>query len=185
MSFWEKFKSVFGEGVEKVSEKSVQWSNLARLKWEQRSIKTSVNEVLNELGGKVYQLHVDRTEDQLNAATSEIISKLTSLEEELAENEQKIDDLVNRGVDKEQLKEFKQDLELGDGRIEQTVLEKTSNLVGKKLLEIRFPKQVLIGAIVRDERVIIPDGKTKLKVGDKVTLLGEKKDVEKALELLK
>jgi K+/H+ antiporter YhaU regulatory subunit KhtT len=185
MNFWDKFKSAFGEGVEKVSAKTVEWSNLARFKWEQRNIQTSIDEVLNELGGKVYQLHIDQQEDQLLAATDEITSKLTSLEEELAEKEQAIDDLVKRGVDKEQLKEFKQDLELGDGKIEQIILEETSDLVGKKLMEIRFPKKVLIGAIVRNERVIIPDGQTKLKVGDKVTLLGEKKDVEKALELLK
>jgi K+/H+ antiporter YhaU regulatory subunit KhtT len=185
MSFWEKFKSAFGEGVERVSEKTVQWSNLARLKWEQRNLQTSIDEVLNELGGEIYQLYVDKKGNQLLSAAKEILDRLTLLEKKMAEKEQEVEDLIKRGVDKDQLKEFKQDLELGDGKIEQIMLEKTSNLIGKKLLEIRFPKKVLIGAIVRNERVIIPDGQTKLRVGDRVTLLGEKKDVEKALQLLK
>ena len=90
MSFWDKFKSAFSEGVEKVSSKTFEWSDLAKLKWEQRNIQTSIDEVLNELGGKVYQLHVDQQEDQLIAATEEIISKLTSLEEELSEKGQEI-----------------------------------------------------------------------------------------------
>ncbi|MFH1943139.1 MAG: TrkA C-terminal domain-containing protein, partial [bacterium] len=85
---------------------------------------------------------------------------------------------------RKQVKGLKRDLEMGDGTIEQIVVEENSPLSGKKLMEIKFPKAVLVGTIVRNDQVIIPDGQTILEKGDKVTLLGKKEDVEEILNKL-
>jgi trk system potassium uptake protein TrkA len=54
--------------------------------------------------------------------------------------------------------------------IEAEALE-TSSLVGKTLKESNLPKGVIIGAIVRDEKVISPRGDTIIDKNDSVVLL--------------
>ncbi|MBN2009523.1 hypothetical protein JW960_09290 [candidate division KSB1 bacterium] len=183
MSFWDKLKVAFNDSVDTLSEKTSEWSALAKLRWEQRAIQGKIDKANNELGGVVYQLFVEKQQEQLKLDTKNNIEKISTLKAELADKEAEIKELLERGIDNAELKGFKKDLELGDGKIEQVVIEESSDVLGKKLMEISLPEKVLIGVIVRDEQVIIPDGQTSFLVGDKVTLLGEKEDVEKALAL--
>lgn len=60
----------------------------------------------------------------------------------------------------------------------------TSAIVNKPIRKIKFPKNALIGAVVRDDKVIIPGGDDIILPDDKVvifTLSGSIKKVEKAL----
>ena len=60
----------------------------------------------------------------------------------------------------------------------------TSDLVGRPLRELDFPKDAIVGAIVRDSRVIIPDGSTVIQAGDRVMIFAlttAMAQVEKAL----
>ena len=65
--------------------------------------------------------------------------------------------------------------------IEAEALE-TSSLVGKPLREVKLPTGVIVGAIVRDDEVIIPRGDTVIEPHDRVIMLaaaGAVKKVEK------
>ncbi|MBW7849165.1 MAG: Trk system potassium transporter TrkA [Rhodospirillales bacterium] len=62
--------------------------------------------------------------------------------------------------------------------IEADALE-TSPLVGKPLKEIRLPKGVLIGAVVRDGQVISPRGTTVVQANDRVVLFAASEAVKK------
>jgi len=60
----------------------------------------------------------------------------------------------------------------------------TSEIVGKSLRDVSFPKGVLVGSIVRGSEVIIPTGDTKVEAGDRVILFARPEAisrVEKAL----
>jgi len=185
MNLWEKIKKGFGVGVETVSEKTEELSVLAKLNWEKFKIQKSIDKETNKLGGKVFQLHVENREKDFTTETKEIVQKLNELEEQLQSKVNEINQVSDTGeIDKKQLNEFKQDLELGDGTIEQLVIDEKCKIAGKKLVEIKFPENVLVGAIVREEKVIIPDGNTVIQQGDKVTLLGEKDDVSEALKII-
>jgi K+/H+ antiporter YhaU regulatory subunit KhtT len=184
-NLWEKIKTGFGVGVEKVSEKTEELSILAKLNWERFKIQKSIEKEFNKLGGKVFQLHVDNREKELTNETKDIVQKLNTLEGQLQAKIEEIKEVSDKGeIDKRHLKEFKRDLELGDGTIEQLVIEENCKLAGKKLKEIKFPENVLLGAIVRKEKVVIPDGNTIIQIGDKVTLLGEKDDVREAIKII-
>jgi len=183
MNLWEKIKSGFSDSVEAISDKTSEWSNLAKLRFEQHSIQKSMEKSYNELGGKVYHLHVENRKNQLIDETKEIVQHLKSFEDQLQQKQNEIKEIIEKGVDAHQLKEFRKDLELGDGAIEQISIEDNSKIIGKKLMEIKFPENVLVGAVVRNDKVIIPDGKTSFQQGDKVTLLGEKADVELAMQI--
>ncbi|MEE4310334.1 MAG: TrkA C-terminal domain-containing protein [candidate division KSB1 bacterium] len=183
MSLWERIKRSFSGGVESISDKTTEWSAIAKLKWENHGIKKDVEKSLTELGDMVYQLHTEGKDDQILAESKGLVQQIEAFEERLAEKEEEIRQLTEKGVNPHQLKELRKDLELGDGAIDQIVIAEDSKMIGKKLMEINFPDNVLIGAIVRDDKVIIPDGQTVVQEGDKLTLIGEKDDVEVALSL--
>lgn len=185
MNLWEKIKKGFGAGVETVSEKTDELATLAKLNWEKFKIQKSLEKEMNKLGGKVYQLHIEKREKELSIETEDIVQRLNTLEEQLQQKVKEIEEVSDKGtVDKKQLSEFKKDLEMADGTIEQIVIEENSKIIDKKLMEIKFPDNVLLGAIVREGKVIIPDGNTVIQKGDKVTLLGEKDEVNEAVQIM-
>jgi trk system potassium uptake protein TrkA len=60
----------------------------------------------------------------------------------------------------------------------------TCQLVGKPLMDIKFPRQALIAAIVRDGTVIIPGGMDVIQPGDHIIIFTKREavhQVEKAL----
>jgi Kef-type K+ transport system membrane component KefB/Trk K+ transport system NAD-binding subunit len=54
----------------------------------------------------------------------------------------------------------------------------------KRLEEIKFPGNCLVISIIRDNEKIFPNAKRKIKIGDKLLLVGDRKSVEKSLLLL-
>lgn len=58
-----------------------------------------------------------------------------------------------------------------------------SSVIGKPLRDVRFPNQVLIGGIVRGEKVIVPRGEDALEAGDTVLVIANAKSIE-AMEKL-
>lgn len=177
MNLWEKIKAGLDEGLETISEKTVEMSQLIRLKWERRGIQKEINQELIGLGEKVFHLHATKKHGLLREETKPHVETLDTLEKRLEEKEGEIEDLTDK-IDRKQVKGLKKDLEMGNGTIEQIIVDEQSPLSNKKLMEIKFPKAVLVGTIVREDQVIIPDGYTVLQKGDKVTLLGKKEDVE-------
>jgi CIC family chloride channel protein len=59
-------------------------------------------------------------------------------------------------------------------RLVEFIIEPGSLSIDKTLVEIPFPKDCVVVSIVRDDKVIIPHGDTKLEAGDTVTLLLDK-----------
>ncbi len=72
----------------------------------------------------------------------------------------------------------------GKAEIMEAELKDDSVLIGKTFIEIELPKKTLVGAIIRDENVIIPSGNDRIIRGDKLiifTLQESIKQVEKLL----
>ncbi len=75
---------------------------------------------------------------------------------------------------------------LGDYEASIAVLEYVASrkLDGKKIREIRFPENTIVGAIKRDGKIIIPRGDTEVKLGDRLYILTSWKNVEKIDKML-
>lgn len=56
-------------------------------------------------------------------------------------------------------------------------LSKESHLVGKNLIEIELPKDVLLAFIIREKQVLVPHGKTILLSNDAIAIVCRKKDI--------
>ncbi|MBW1803106.1 MAG: Trk system potassium transporter TrkA, partial [Deltaproteobacteria bacterium] len=67
--------------------------------------------------------------------------------------------------------------------IEAEALE-TSDIVNRSLAEVKFPKGALVGAVVRDNTVIIPKGDTVIQPNDRLIIFTLRKEVPKLEKLL-
>jgi trk system potassium uptake protein TrkA len=70
-------------------------------------------------------------------------------------------------------------LQEGFGELIEADALETSGLVGKPLKDTKLPGGVLLGAIVRDGRVINPRGTTVIQVGDRIVMFAESHAVKK------
>lgn len=61
----------------------------------------------------------------------------------------------------------------------ETVALETSDIVDVPLKNIKFPQGAIIGAVVKDEKVLLPDGETVVKPGDKVVIFALTKVIPK------
>ena len=66
----------------------------------------------------------------------------------------------------------------------EVVLSEKSPFAGQLVQTIGLPKQTLISAIIRSGRLVMPTGTTKLRVGDVLYVLTEKKQVSKVKMVL-
>ncbi len=57
-------------------------------------------------------------------------------------------------------------LEGGEGRMMEFVVNHKTKIIEKSLSNFKLPEGILIGAIIRNDELIIPRGNTKIKVGD-------------------
>jgi len=55
----------------------------------------------------------------------------------------------------------------GQAEVVEIIIEAGTGVIGRTLAELDLPKGVMIGAIVRDDQVIIPDGSSEMAVGDR------------------
>ncbi|MGM0545489.1 MAG: amino acid permease [Bacteroidota bacterium] len=62
---------------------------------------------------------------------------------------------------------------------------KTRMMSGQKIKEIDLPGESLIAIVKRDGKITIPHGNTIIKEGDKLSIIGEKQDIETIKEMIK
>ncbi|MBW1699377.1 MAG: Trk system potassium transporter TrkA [Deltaproteobacteria bacterium] len=67
--------------------------------------------------------------------------------------------------------------------IEAVALE-TSDIVGKPLKKVAFPREVLVTIIIRDDHVIIPSGESVIVPGDRVIIFGTRQAIPKLEKIL-
>ena len=60
----------------------------------------------------------------------------------------------------------------------------SSNIVGKPLRTLKLPKSICIGAIYKDDEIIIPNGDTIIDINDIIIVFAEKKSVKKLETIL-
>jgi trk system potassium uptake protein TrkA len=75
---------------------------------------------------------------------------------------------------------------VAEGNIEivETEVKKGSVFVGKMLYEVELPKKCLIGAIIRDDDVIIPSGSDRILEMDKLIIFTLKESIKQVEKLL-
>jgi len=73
----------------------------------------------------------------------------------------------------------------GQAEIMEAEAKEGSILIGKTLREVELPKKTLIGAIIRNEKVIIPSGNDKIAGNDKLIIFTLKESIKQVEKLLR
>ena len=61
-------------------------------------------------------------------------------------------------------------------------LKEKEGITGKPLAQLGIPADLLVAAIIREQKLIIPSGDTILQEGDKISIIGKKESIEKGAE---
>lgn len=81
--------------------------------------------------------------------------------------------------------ELSEILQKGDIKLRKFIIGKHSLLDSIQLKNTSLPKNVLVGPLVREDKVILPDGNTVLRNGDMLVLLGREEDIKLTEEQMK
>ncbi|GEM_PF-728785 len=171
------------EGAEIVSEKAKDVTQFTKLKWTEHNIQTQLKTAFMEIGDFVVINWANPTALSTDGGLAEKVQKVTTLKAELERVEAELAE-VTETLSKRDVKEMEKDLEEGGGTIKQVVISAKAKVCGKNIKAVEFPKDSLIGTIMRNEKVLIPDGDTEFLPDDKVTILGKKEAVLDVVKLL-
>ena len=165
MPFWEKIKGK---------------TQAVQIKMRMLLLENNIDTTFLHLGSRTYDLSKKNLPFSRDGEVKSLIQEISSQKQEL----QRLKEEFQRSW-REEAKELKANLEKGDGSLEQVEVSFLSPVGGKKIKDLQLPREVLLGPILRGKELIIPDGETEILAGDRVTLMGKKKDVDSTAKLLK
>lgn len=182
----EKGKKVGGESLEftkevvvNISEKASDIAALSRLKFESLSLAKNLENEYLILGKIVLDLRNREQFSPDNEAVREQLQRVEEVNNTLQAKKMEYEELRKAYSGNYVVNQLSDDLASANATIDKVVISERSNVVNKTLKEILLPKEALISAVKRNEEVIIPDGNTRLEVGDQVIIIGKQEDVEK------
>ena len=81
---------------------------------------------------------------------------------------------------------FMKSLELEEDKvvITEIIIEEDFPVINKKLMDIELPKNVIIGSIIREGKMIIPNGSTEILSEDKLIIISSKDEQLKAVNAI-
>jgi len=71
----------------------------------------------------------------------------------------------------------------GQLEMQDVVISRPSSATGKKLMDLKLPSEVRIGSINRNGNISIATAQDQIEVGDRISILGERNDVEEVKKL--
>jgi hypothetical protein len=164
MSFWEQLK----EKTEAIP-----------IKMKMIFLENHIEALFLRLGSQVYDHSKISPNLSDNADVQSLLADISAKRKELEAMKEHFHKIWG-----EEVRELKVSLEKGGGALEQIAIKAGSRAEGKQVKELSLPKEVLLGPVIRGKDLVIPDGETELREGDRVTLMGTKNDLRMAKEYI-
>ncbi len=158
MSFWEEIK---------------EKTEAAPVKLKMIFVENTIESLLLRLGSRGYDVSKTSKPLEEDGGIRALLTEITTKKKELDELRESYHEIW-----KEEFRELKTNLEKGGGALEQIRVVASSPAKGKKVKDLELPPEVLLGPVTRGKDLIIPHGETELREGDRVTLMGTRRDVE-------
>lgn len=81
---------------------------------------------------------------------------------------------------------FMKSLELEEEKvvITEIIVEDEFHVVNKKIMDMELPKNVIIGSIIRQGKMIVPNGSTEILSEDKLIIISSKEDQLKVIDAI-
>ena len=167
------------EGILEVADKAHLKVQKSKIMLAARDLENELKKQYSRLGKLAYQLKDSHDIDTLKyhpeakslyEVARDINAKKTLLRKRLQA-------LGDTGLD-EQLLLLKRAMEEGKAKIVRITLASGSPLKGRRLKEAKLPPNILILCIMRNSRLIIPDGDTRFSGNDNIFVLGLEPEVD-------
>jgi hypothetical protein len=187
----EKVKEVGEEGIEiskellaEISDKTTDVANMARFKLDLKELQKNIDREMISLGELVFTNYSSKSKKKNQENIQRQIEKIDTLKKELLEKSTKYENLRKEYSDSFIVKKFSDELADNDAVIDQVLITGNSGSINRCLKDLSLPKDALISAIKRNDKVIIPDGNSKIFEDDLITIIGKKGDVKKLKNIL-
>ena len=165
MSFWEQIKGK---------------TEAAPVKLKMIFVENTIESLFLRLGSRGYDVSKTSKPIAENGEIQALLTEIAAKKKELEELRENFNEIWE-----EESRELKTNLEKGGGALEQIRIAASSPAKGKQVKDLDLPREVLLGPVTRGKDLIIPHGETELREGDRVTLMGTRKDVEAAKKYLR
>jgi trk system potassium uptake protein TrkA len=73
----------------------------------------------------------------------------------------------------------------GEGEVIEAQVMSTSPIAGKRLRDLNFPTGAIVGAVLRGDELMMPDGDTVIKVGDVLVVFAVFRAIKKVEQMFR
>ena len=171
------------KGILEIAITTSESTQVAKLLFRIYELEKRLERLYIDIGKLVYELrHLPVNEIIENKDIIDYIDKIKILQQDITKVEKEIN-LLREETIKSKLDELKQYMRRGGFTIDDLVPSKNSEVIGKKIRELRLPPGLIIISLIRHDLLIIPHEDMQIDEGDRLFILGLRDRIKEAASL--
>ena len=171
------------KGILEIAITTSESTQVAKLLFRIYELEKRLERLYIDTGKLVYELrHLPVNEIIENKDIIDYIDKIKILQQDITKVEKEIN-LLREETIKSKLDELKQYMRRGGFTIDDLVPSKNSEVIGKKIRELRLPPGLIIISLIRHDLLIIPHEDMQIDEGDRIFILGSRDRIKEAAPL--
>jgi len=171
------------KGILEIAITTSESTQVAKLLFRIYELEKRLERLYIDTGKLVYELrHLPVNEIIENKDIIDYIDKIKILQQDITKVEKEIN-LLREETIKSKLDELKQYMRRGGFTIDDLVPSKNSEVIGKKIRELRLPPGLIIISLIRHDLLIIPHEDMQIDEGDRIFILGLRDRIKEAASL--
>ena len=171
------------KGILEIAITTSESTQVAKLLFRIYELEKRLERLYIDTGKLVYELrHLPVNELIENNDIIDYLDKIKILQQDITKVEKEIN-LLREETIKSKLDELKQYMRRGGFTIDDLVPSKNSEVIGKKIRELRLPPGLIIISLIRHDLLIIPHEDMQIDEGDRIFILGLRDRIKEAAPL--
>ncbi|OGW54611.1 MAG: hypothetical protein A2Y48_04425 [Nitrospirae bacterium RIFCSPLOW2_12_42_9] len=171
------------KGILEIAITTSESTQVAKLLFRIYELEKRLERLYIDTGKLVYELrHLPVNELIENNDIIDYLDKIKILQQDITKVEKEIN-LLREETIKSKLDELKQYMRRGGFTIDDLVPSKNSEVIGKKIRELRLPPGLIIISLIRHDLLIIPHEDMQIDEGDRIFILGLRDRIKEAASL--
>jgi len=171
------------KGILEIAITTSESTQVAKLLFRIYELEKRLERLYIDTGKLVYELrHLPVNELIENNDIIDYLDKIKILQQDITKVEKEIN-LLREETIKSKLDELKQYMRRGGFTIDDLVPSKNSEVIGKKIRELRLPPGLIIISLIRHDLLIIPHEDMQIDEGDRIFILGSRDRIKEAAPL--
>lgn len=171
------------KGILEIAITTSESTQVAKLLFRIYELEKRLERLYIDIGKLVYELrHLPVNELIENKDIIDYLDNIKILQQDIIMVEKEIN-LLREETIKSKLDELKQYMRRGGFTIDELVVSKNSEVIGKKIRELRLPPGLIIISLIRHDLLIIPHEDMQIDEGDRIFILGSRDRIKEAASL--